>query len=301
MALPPADEPARTATLEGPSPSDAGLEPAAAGPFLKWAGGKRQLLALLAALLPRAFGTYFEPFLGGGALFFELVRRGRVRRAVLGDVNGDLILTYRAVRDHVDALIEALIPLRDGHDEAHYYAARERFNAEPGDPVERAALVIYLNQTGFNGLFRVNRQGRFNVPYGRYVRPAVFHEARLRAASAALQCAELRPGDFATTLADAAPGDFAYLDPPYVPLSATAHFTAYARGGFDAAEQQRLAETFARLTTRGVHAMLSNHQSPQLRGLYDAAVLTPVPARRAINSRGDRRGVVAEVLLRNYR
>jgi DNA adenine methylase len=203
-------------------------------PFLKWAGGKRQLLERILQVVPGEMDTYYEPFVGGGALFFALAGARRFRRAVLADANRELILCYEAVRDDVDGVIRALRPHR--YDRRIYYQVRAQDPARLS-AAARAARLIYLNRCGYNGLYRVNSRGLFNVPFGRYRNPVICDEIKLRAAAAALQSATLVCQDFAVTVAAATPGDFVYLDPPYVPLSPTSSFTAYAQRGFDAAEQ----------------------------------------------------------------
>jgi DNA adenine methylase len=261
-------------------------------PFLKWAGGKGQLLGELRALVPALRGRYFEPFLGGGALFFDLLPK----KGVLSDVNAEIVGCYATVRDHVGELVRAL--KRHHYDAEHYYAVR---NADPTElsPVERAARTIFLNKTGFNGLYRVNRSGKFNVPFGRYAKPLICDEKNLRACSAALAKVELVVSDFEQAALRAKKGDFVYFDPPYVPLSRTATFTAYAPGGFGADEQARLANLFDRLARRGVEVLLSNSDVPEIRELYGAYRIEIVKATRAINSKGSRRGPVSEVLVTN--
>ncbi len=292
-----------------------------ATPFLKWAGGKTQLLSKLEQRLPERFNTYHEPFLGSGALFFRLARLGRIERALLTDVNRDLILTYTQVRDNVEGLIAALEEHRERHDREHFYAARDRFNGDGLDPTSRAAIFIYLNKTCFNGLYRVNRRGHYNVPMGRYESPSVVNPDRMRSASAALQGVSLRAEDFTQpyssrpqpirvslraedftrALAHVAPGDFVYLDPPYVPLSATANFTAYDRDGFRFEDQRRLAAEVRRLDGLGAKVMLSNHATDELIALYDGFGVEILQATRMINRQSDRRGKhTAEVLVRNY-
>ncbi len=264
-------------------------------PFLKWAGGKRQLLPRILTLVPPRVRTYVEPFLGGGALFFALAARRRFKRAVLGDFNGELIGCYEAVRDDVDAVIKKLAGLRNTRDV--YYEVRGQ-NPERLKPAERAARLIYLNRCGFNGLYRVNSDGLFNVPFGRYARPTICDPGRLRAASRALADVELVRGDFASVLRGRRLGadDFVYLDPPYVPISKTASFTAYA-GGFSMKDQERLAQLLRRLAARGVPAVLSNSDCADTRRLYDGLAVESLPARRAINSVASRRGPVAELLV----
>jgi DNA adenine methylase len=264
-------------------------------PFLKWAGGKRQILSAILRRLPERCGTYHEPFLGGGAVFFALAARGAFRRAVLGDRNADLIDAYLGVRDDVERVIARLA--RMPHDRSFY----ERLRA--ADPrklsgAQRAARIIYLNRTCYNGLYRVNRAGQFNVPFGRYENPRILDRENLRAASRALRGAILGAGDFETVLARARPGDVVYFDPPYVPLSATANFTAYDREAFGPDEQRRLARVMGELRQRGVYALLSNSDVGVTRALYRDFPLETLRVRRAINSRADRRGPIPELLVR---
>ena len=269
-----------------------------AAPFLKWAGGKRQLLAHIEALLPERIDTYFEPFLGGAAVFFRLAAGGRFRRAVLADANPELVNCYQAIRDEVDAVIAELHGFRNNS--ALYYRVRRRDPAKLS-PAARAARLIYLNRCGYNGLYRVNSSGQFNVPFGRYRRPLICDEPRLRAAADALKKAKIVCGDFASTLKKVRPGDFAYLDPPYVPLSATSSFTSYAARDFGAADQERLAEVLRAFAQRKVPALLSNSDCRTTRDLYrDFERIDRVPARRAINSVGHGRGPVDEILVRSF-
>ncbi len=261
-----------------------------ARPFLKWAGGKGQLLTELRAVVPARSARYFEPFLGGGALFFDLLPA----KGVLSDVNAEIIDCYLAVRDHVEELIRALGAHR--YDPEHYYKMRE---VEPfGLPlVERAARTIFLNKTGFNGLYRVNRSGKFNVPFGRYANPVICDERNLRACSRALSDVELAVCDFEVAVAGARRGDFVYFDPPYVPISRTSTFTAYAPRGFGPEEQVRLSKVFRRLTERGVCVVLSNSDVPEVRDLYAGYTIRAVKAARSINSKTSRRGPVCELVV----
>lgn len=240
--------------------------------------------------------TYFEPFVGGGAVFFALGAQGRFRRAVLGDTNRELVEAYRAIRSHVDGVIAALEEHAARHSETHYYEVRDR---QPSEVVERAARLIYLNKTGFNGLYRVNSRGGFNVPFGRYKNPGICDATRLRAVSRVLRSrdVELRCGDFEDSVAGALPGDFVYLDPPYVPLSRSASFTSYGNRGFSDEEQVRLAELVRCLGLAGVAVLLSNSDCDLTRALYGGLEVDRVLAARAINSVADRRGPVAELLV----
>jgi len=270
---------------------------AKARPFLKWAGGKTQLLPDLLDRVPSSFSAYHEPFVGGGALFFALVGMGRITAAFLSDINPSLIDVYTAIRDCVDDVIVAL--KRHLHDKAYYYAVRALKPDNLTLP-ERAARTIYLNKTCFNGLHRENRAGEFNVPFGRYKNPTICDEQNLRATSQALKCAEISRRHFSSVLDAAQPGHFVYFDPPYHPLSPTASFTSYDRNGFGEADQTRVRNAFAELTHRGVKVMLSNSDTPFIRALYAGYTISQVHASRSVNSRGAGRGKVPEVVVCNY-
>ena len=264
-----------------------------ARPFLKWAGGKGQLLAQFRPLLPPSRDRYFEPFVGGASLFFAL----GPPVATLSDVNAELIDCYRAVRDDVEQVIAAL--------NEHRYSADHYYEVRATDPAslplaQRAARTIFLNKTGYNGLYRVNRAGRFNVPMGRYRNPSFCDPENLRACSLALRGVGLEVRDFGAVLQAAQPGDFVYFDPPYVPASPTADFTSYVPGGFGPQEQERLGSVFETLAEREVFVMLSNSDMPAVRRLYEGFRIDRVSAARSINSRGVSRGKVAEVVVRNF-
>jgi DNA adenine methylase len=275
----------------------------AARPFLKWAGGKQRLLKHYKRLLPESARTYHEPFVGSGALFFHLRSREFAARCYLHDLNQELINTYLVVRDHVEALMEALVEHARQHSADHYYQVRA-WDQEAGwaarPDVERAARMIYLNKTCYNGLWRVNRRGYFNVPMGRYRRPNILDRPRLCAASEALQGVDIWPSDFRKVAERAQAGDFVYFDPPYVPLTPTANFTDYYAGGFGQAEQKALAETYRRLDELGCRVMLSNSDTGLVRELYEGYRIIIVKARRAINSQAGKRGPVSEVVVLNY-
>jgi DNA adenine methylase len=242
--------------------------------------------------MPARYGTFLEPFLGGGALFFAL----RPKKAVLADVNERLIRTYRGVRNHVDDVVRLLRTYP--HDEAFYYRLRE-VDVDAGTDAEVAAWFLYLNRTGYNGLYRVNRDNRFNVPFGRYEHPTICDEETLRSCSAALANAELLVGDFEAVAARARRGDFVYFDPPYVPLSATSSFTSYTSGGFGPQDQARLRDVARGLKARQVSVLLSNSSAPLVRSLYRGGFeVQRVSARRAVNSRASKRGAVAELVIR---
>ena len=292
-------------------------EPSAHRPLLKWPGGKRQLLPVFRAFYPASFARYVEPFVGSGAVFFDLLSAGRLagHSVRLADTNADLVGCYEAVRDDPDAVIAALETLARLHargTSSAYYAARARFNSLRQRMGGRrytprlAALLIYLNRTGYNGLFRLNGDGIFNVPAGRYVRPRICNPGLVRSVAAALAYPglELRHAPFEATVTDAAPGDFLYFDPPYAPLSPTSRFASYTAVPFTEDDQARLCAIVAELAGRGCQVMLSNSSAPEIEALYRRAAagqrglsLWAVAARRAINSRGSARGTIPELLL----
>jgi DNA adenine methylase len=264
------------------------------GPVLKWAGGKSQLLPHILERLPEQIETYYEPFVGGGAVFFALAGKQRFQRAVLGDRNPNLVAVYQALKQDPDGVIERLRSYQKSHSEAAYYEVRKK---KPRALVEKAARVIYLNKTGFNGLYRVNRSGEFNVPFGRYENPRILNEPRLRAVAEVLAKVEIKLADFEEICKMAKKGDAVYLDPPYLPVSTTSNFAEYHAEPFGLEEHERLAKVFDKLRKRGVCAVLSNSDTPDTRRLFDAPNLEIVAARRAINSDHTRRGPVGEILV----
>lgn len=283
-----------------------------ARPFLKWAGGKTQLLPALLERLPPTIEGYFEPFIGGGALFFALAGgRRSLSRTVLADSNPELITAYQVVRDRPGALIERLaaleaqyLPAAAEARAAMYYRVREE---RPRSAVGQAARLIFLNHTCFNGLYRVNRRGEFNVPHGRYRKPRILDQPNIEAASRALADVELLCADFEAACDTAGAGDLVYFDPPFHPLTDTASFTAYTQEGFGTVDQLRLKGLIDRLSRREVAVMLSNSPHPWIVELYERGGYTlpgyrleRVDARRAINSRGDRRGPIDELVVTNY-
>ena len=275
-----------------------------AQPFVKWAGGKARLAPLIAECLPSAPRRYFDPFAGGGAVFFALESRGLVREATLNDLNGALTEAFTVVRDDVEKLIDALRPisrlyLEHPHHEraAMFYRIRREL---ADDPVERAARLIFLNRTCFNGLFRVNRRGEFNVPHGTYSKPRILDSTRLREASRALQAATITQFDFEELCERPIAGDFVYLDPPYQPLSATASFTSYTERSFGTEDQRRLAACVQRMADRGVSVMVSNSSHPLIEELYEGFNLRTVKMSRAINSAGHGRAAIDELLVTNW-
>jgi DNA adenine methylase len=278
-------------------------------PFLKWAGGKKQLLGELEKRLPASFASYHEPFLGGGALFFDLYYQGRIRRAFISDSNVDLINAYFAIRDGLESLLRKLAELqRHAKSKSYFYGTvRRRFNeiqlktGEERD-VEKAALLLYLNKTCYNGLYRVNSKGGFNVPWGGYRNPRIYDEPNLRAISSILNdpSVKLTCADFAAAVKDARRDDFVYLDPPYQPLSRTASFAEYTPRSFDLEDQERVANVFHGLVSKGCFVMLSN--SPLVERLFEGHgdKISRVKAKRAINNVGTGRGAIDELLVTNY-
>jgi DNA adenine methylase len=295
-------------------------------PFLKWVGGKRQLLPVLRRFYPEPMGRYFEPFVGSGAVFFDLAARGLLNGhgAVLSDDNADLIGCYRRIGRSLDEVVAVLdrlaadhaargrdcyLQVRDQHFNPRRAAWRDR-GAEVDDySAELAAMLIYLNRTGYNGLFRVNASGEFNVPPGRYDSPRVLDRVLLGQVSDVLAwpgiCVEHAAFDRISD--NARPGDFVYFDPPYAPLSATANFRGYTGRGFSDGDQERLQRVVINLAERGVRVLLSNSVAPSVTRLYEsnqdvsgAGLKTwRFPARRAVNSRPDRRGTVEELVVSN--
>ncbi|MBQ6472999.1 MAG: DNA adenine methylase [Victivallales bacterium] len=292
-----------------------------AKPFVKWAGGKGQLLELLDGMLPSDFSTrkdlvYVEPFVGGGAMLFHILSKyPNVRKAVINDLNTDLITCYRVIKERPEELISAL---KDFH--AQYRALkseekrrrlfldkRDRYNSHPADKVETAAIFIFLNRTCFNGLYRVNSKGQYNVPFGKAVNPLICDEATIRADSEALKKVEVLCGDFERVANFISPAAFFYFDPPYRPLTQTSAFTAYSKHGFGDEQQIRLANFTKRLAKAGNQWLLSNsdpHNTNECDNFFDDLFsgfnIQRVDAMRIINSKADKRGKITELLIRNY-
>ncbi len=271
-----------------------------ATPIMKWAGGKRQIIGEITQRLPPHFNTYHEPFFGGGALFFKLCElRGSIR-SVISDINPDLIMLYQVVRDRSDELTGALHGIGLGNNRDDYYKAREIYNSSGDNPLMKSALLIYLNRHGFNGLYRLNSSGRYNVPFGRYTNPSLPSDRDISMASTCLLRSSIIQGDFRTTLSAAETGDFAYLDPPYMPLSKTSSFTSYSSMGFTWKDQRDLADMAEELDRKGVMFLLSNAATDEIEGLYSSYRVERIMARRNINSRAEGRGKIPELLIRNY-
>ena len=272
-------------------------------PVLKWVGGKRQIINEIKKYVPK-YSTYYEPFLGGGAVLFEL----QPKTAVVNDINAELISLYEVIKYNIDDLIENLREHEEKNGEAYFYKIREqdrdkeKFNHLT--PIQRAARLIYLNKTCYNGLFRVNKAGQFNTPYGNYKKPNIVNEYTLRAVHNYFNKAQLNfvCKDFEEVLKDARKGAFVYLDPPYDPVSDTASFTGYDKGGFSRSEQIRLKNICDMLDKKGVKFLLSNSSTDFIKDLYNNGkyIIEVIHAKRAINSKADKRGEVDEVLVMNY-
>lgn len=270
-------------------------------PFTKWTGGKRQLLGELRSYMPETYGRYFEPFVGGGALFFDLAPE----KAVINDFNEELINAYRQIKNNPAELINLLIKHKENNSKDYYLELRSvdrdgRISRMTG--VERAARILYMLRVDFNGLYRVNSKNQFNVPYGRYKNPKIVDVDLLYQISEYLNenDVEILQIDFAEAVKDAQTGDFVYFDPPYIPLNETSSFTSYTHEGFSYEEQVRLRNTFKELTERGVYAMLSNSSSPLVEELYKDFNIYFVEAQRTNGAKSSSRGKISEIIVTNY-
>ncbi|MDE1863314.1 MAG: DNA adenine methylase [Thaumarchaeota archaeon] len=273
-------------------------------PFVKWAGGKRQLLPIISSHIPAKFERYFEPFLGGGAVFFSLVSQRNDVKWLLSDLNSDLVLSYTTIRDKVDDLIAALEQHSSAYfkdPNSYYYSVRERSTR---GRIEKVSRLIFLNRTCFNGLYRVNSKGKFNVPLGRYVNPNIVNRENLLAVSEALRSRDIsiKCQDFEEALKIPACGDFVYLDPPYQPVSDTSNFTSYTNDSFGYEDQERLFYRFKALDKKGVKILMSNSKSPAIIELFKefSDGMVEINANRSINSVSQKRTGHAELLIMNY-
>lgn len=299
-----------------------------AKPFLKWAGGKSQLKSQLVKLFPSQLingeiKQYFEPFLGSGAIFFHVFQKYKVKSALLYDVNPDLILTYQVVQRDVDYLIDELEELEQNYlsmssskREVFYYDIREKFNANKKlnsrnlyskDFVSTASQFIFLNKTCYNGLYRVNSKGNFNVPIGRYKEPRIFDRQNMLSASKLLAIAEIRVGEYHKIFDDVSKDAFVYLDPPYRPISETSHFRSYTNASFDDSQQKELRDFYKALDSKGAFVMLSNSDPKNqdsndnfFEDLYEGYDISRIKALRKINSVSGSRGRINEIVVRNY-
>ena len=274
-------------------------------PVLKWVGGKRQLISDIEPLIPKRISTYVEPFIGGGAILFHL----QPKKAIINDYNQELMNVYQVIKDDPDGLIEVLKRYKELNSEEYFYEVRSLDRSEDYEnmsDVEKAGRIIYLNKTCYNGLFRVNRAGFFNTPYGKYKNPSIVNEVTIRAISNYFNSANIKflTGDYKEALRRLRRGAFVYFDPPYVPISSSSSFTGYTEHGFDYEKQVELRDECLKLHNRGVKFLQSNSYSPEILELYfDQKVfnIEIVKAKRSINSQVDKRGEISEVLIYNYK
>lgn len=267
-------------------------------PIVKWVGGKRQLLSKIIPLIKKNFSTYVEPFVGGGAVFFEL----QPRKAIINDLNSELINVYSVVRDFPERLISELEKHSEKNSEEYYYAIRSMDRNSEFDKlsnIQKAARILYLNKTCYNGLYRVNSSGQFNSPYGRYKNPNIVNSVSIRAMSKYLKNNEIdiRQGDYREILKNLSRGAFVYFDPPYMPISTSSSFTGYTENGFNYEQQLCLKEECDKLRENGIPFLQSNSDCPEIRELYHNYNVEIVQAKRAINSKSEKRGEINEVLI----
>jgi len=273
-------------------------------PFVKWAGGKRQLVPVLNENLPQIFGTYYEPFLGGGALLFHMLTEHDRQKCSISDLNSDLVLSYTTIRDRVDDLIISLRNHEKNYQKdskSYYYSIRE---SNPRSEIEKTSRLIFLNRTCFNGLYRVNRKGKFNVPLGKYSNPNIVNENNLYAVSNILQSSRIsiQCRDFEAVLRDVKKDDLVYFDPPYQPVSDTANFTSYTNKDFTYDDLSRLADLCMKLDSKGCKVMLSNSNSKEVADMFSVKpwTMTKIRANRSINSNSKKRTGHFELLIKNY-
>ncbi|HEP1833553.1 TPA: DNA adenine methylase [Streptococcus suis] len=270
-------------------------------PFTKWTGGKRQLLPVIKSLMPDNYNSYFEPFIGGGAVFFELIPK----KAIINDFNSELINCYRQIKDNPQKLIELLTKHQENNSKEYYLELRavDRDNRiNKMTDVERAARIMYMLRVNFNGLYRVNSKNQFNVPYGRYKNPKIVDSELILSISQYLNKnnIEILTGDFEKAVEDVGAGDFVYFDPPYIPLSETSAFTSYTHEGFSYEEQVRLRDVFRKLDKKGAYVMLSNSSSPLVEELYKGFNIHKVEAIRTNGAKASSRGKISEFIVTNY-
>ncbi|HEL1757254.1 DNA adenine methylase [Streptococcus suis] len=270
-------------------------------PFTKWTGGKRQLLPVIKSLMPDNYNSYFEPFIGGGAIFFELIPK----KAIINDFNSELINCYRQIKDNPQKLIELLVEHQKNNSKDYYLELRsvdrdDRIHAMTD--TERAARIMYMLRVDFNGLYRVNSKNQFNVPYGRYKNPKIVDSDLILSISQYLNKnnIEILTGDFEKAVEDVGAGDFVYFDPPYIPLSETSAFTSYTHEGFSYEDQVRLRDVFRKLDKKGAYVMLSNSSSPLVEELYKGFNIHKVEAIRTNGAKASSRGKISEIIVTNY-
>jgi DNA adenine methylase len=274
-----------------------------AKPFLKWVGGKGQLLEQFQELFPEKYNSYFEPFIGGGAVFFSL----NPKKAIINDINTTLVQTYIYIKDDVEKVIIELKKLEkeflskeQEERKEFYYKIREKYNSLPKDDFKRSLYFLFFNKTAFNGVYRENSKGGFNVPMGSYKNPKIVDEENLRAVSESLKHTSITNTSFADVVKKAKAGDFVYFDPPYHPVSTTSSFTSYSKDDFTKEDQIKLRDLFVELDKKGIYVMLSNSYTPFIKEIYSAYKQIPVKASRMINSKADKRGKISEIVIVNY-
>lgn len=273
-------------------------------PFVKWAGGKRQLISVLSSNLPKNMGSYFEPFLGGGALLFHILSEKNNQSCVISDLNSDLVLTYTTIRDKPEELISSLKNHSKNYQKdskSYYYNIRE---SSPRNAIEKTSRLLFLNRTCFNGLYRVNSKGKFNVPLGKYTNPNIVNEENIRSVSQVLQSRKISIScrDFGSVLDEAKKGDLVYFDPPYQPISDTSNFTSYTNKSFTYKDLKRLAELCLNLDSKNCYVMLSNSNSLEVENMFKGKQwnLQKIEANRSINSNSKKRTGHHELLIKNY-
>ena len=273
-------------------------------PFVKWAGGKRQLISVLNENLPDSFGTYFEPFLGGGALLFNMLTENNKQKCIISDLNSDLVLAYATIRDNVDDLKSSLKQHEKYYQKdskSYYYSVRE---SAPTKEIEKTSRLLFLNRTCFNGLYRVNSKGKFNVPLGKYTNPNIVNEENLRSVSHILKSSKVKIQcrDFEAVLRDVKKGDLVYFDPPYQPVTETANFTSYTNKNFTYNDLNRLFELCTKLDKKGCNVLLSNSNSKEVVDIFSKKPwkISKIKANRSINSNSTKRTGHFELLIKNY-
>lgn len=268
-------------------------------PLLKWAGGKRQILKTLLLNVPEKFNKYYEPFVGGAALLIALYSSNKIKSAKISDINRDLYNLYSIIKENPDDLISELNNMEFLNTSQYYYKMRDTFNSTE-DIVKKSAILLYLNRHCYNGLFRVNSCGKFNVPFGKYSKVEKPSIDNIRLISKFLSSTEIINGDFETAVSDAKENDFVYFDPPYMPVNKTSYFTDYTNEGFGIKDQERLAKKFRELSEKGVYVMETNSNTESIKKLYREFSIISVNARRNINSNRNKRGNVEELIITNY-
>ena len=283
------------------------LKPVIAKPFLKWVGGKTKLVPELVAMFPQKFNNYFEPFVGGGALFYEVIQKFGVKSSYINDINKKLITTYKQIQRNPQKLINSLKVIEFEYkklttieQEKYYYLIRTKFNEMALDNITISAYLIFLNKTCFNGMYRENSRGQYNIPFGDQKNPTICDKENILSVSECLKNTIITNTSFEDSLDKCRKGDLIYFDPPYYPINTTSNFTAYSKSSFGEKEQIKLKDVFADLDSRGCFVMLSNSYTPFINNLYEEYHINNRYAARSINSKGEKRGKIMEVVVTNY-